>query len=128
VFLAYTVPQLVCEGFRRHHGRLNVLVAGINTILLLTSSMTMMFAIRRPTGHSKALFSIWRSQFYAGFMASKPMSTTRTTRKACAGRRTWSGAIHDPDHPEVRTRLDEQWAAKRVAPQRIRLFMTFYFA
>src|SRR5262245_29984045 len=47
IFLAYTWYRLMYpRDFADVSGRLNVLIAGINTILLLTSSLTIMLAIR----------------------------------------------------------------------------------
>ncbi len=47
IFLAYTVYRLLyAKDFADISGRLNVAIAGINTILLLTSSMTIMLSIR----------------------------------------------------------------------------------
>src|SRR5262245_66317154 len=70
VFLAYTVYRhWYSKDFADISGRLNVLVAGINTILLLTSSLTMMFAIRdAQLGNPKAvLFNLTASaSFVAG--------------------------------------------------------------
>ena len=46
-FLGYTVYRLMYpKDFAAISGQLNVLVAGINTVLLLTSSLTMTLAIR----------------------------------------------------------------------------------
>src|SRR3954447_7316009 len=47
VFLAYTVYRhWYYKDFADISGRLNVLIAGINTVLLVTSSLTIMMAIR----------------------------------------------------------------------------------
>jgi cytochrome c oxidase subunit 3 len=135
VFLAYTVYRnWYSKDFADISGRLNVLVAGINTILLLTSSMTMMFAIRAAQlGKRQALlFNLAASALLgAGFMGFKAYEYNQDYEEGLV---PWSKnfgqvAIHDPDHPGGPDKtLNEQWAAKGVAPQRIRLFMTFYFS
>src|SRR4029077_3434035 len=59
IFLAYTVYRLYYpKDFGDISGRLNILVAGINPLLLLTSSLPMPFAIRScQLGDRKSLLT-----------------------------------------------------------------------
>jgi len=133
LFLAYTVYRnMYPRDFADASSRLNVLVAGINTILLLTSSLTIMLAIRAAQlGDRSKLLWMLAATFVlgAGFMGFKAYEYAQDYHE---GLMPWlpnfgKEKVHDPkSHGEERT-LNEQWEAERVAPQRVRLFMTFYF-
>src|SRR5262245_3066977 len=134
VFLAYTVYRhWYAKDFADVSGRLNVLVAGINTLLLLTSSMTMMFAIRAAQlGDRRRLmnFLAISAVLGAGVMGFKVYEYNQDYHEGLMPWRANFGKvpIHDPDHPGSPERtLEEQWHEKGVSPQRCRLFMTFYF-
>ena len=75
IFLAYTVYRLLyAKDFADISGRLNVAVAGINTILLLTSSLTIMLSIRAAQlgNRSSLLFNLGVTALLgAGFMCFK---------------------------------------------------------
>src|SRR5262245_24192079 len=134
IFLAYTVYRnMYSRDFADISGRLNVLVAGINTFLLLTSSMTMMFAIRyaqlgqrRPLMHCLMASAVMG----AGFMCFKAYEYAQDYEEGLV---PWCSnfgkeKVHDPEsHGGADKTLLEQWEAKGVSPNRIRLFMTFYF-
>ena len=134
IFMAYTIYRFMyARDFADISGRLNVLVAGINTLLLLTSSMTMMFAIRAAQlGRRKQLMNMLliSALLGAGFMGFKAYEYSQDYHE---GLMPWMSnfgqvPIHDPDHPGSPDKtLNEQWAAKDVSPNRVRLFMTFYF-
>src|SRR5438270_9000995 len=68
VFLAYTVYRLYYpKDFADISGRLNVAVATVNTLLLLTSSMTATFAIRAcQLGRRSALLGFLAATFLLG--------------------------------------------------------------
>jgi cytochrome c oxidase subunit III len=134
LFLAYTVYRnMYAKDFADAAGRLNVLVAGINTILLLTSSLTIMLAIRAAQ-QGKRSELLWMlgltAALGAGFMGFKAYEYAQDYHE---GLMPWvpnfgKVPIHDPDsHSGEERTLNEQWEAKGVAPQRVRLFMTFYF-
>src|SRR5262245_60310892 len=133
VFLAYTVYRhWYSKDFADISGRLNVLVAGINTILLLTSSLTMMFAIRAAQlGRRKPLmFNLAASAILgAGFMAFKAYEYNQDYEEGLVpwAKNFGQVAIHNPEGGPDKPLVD-QWHDKGVAPQRIRLFMTFYFS
>lgn len=135
LFLAYTVYRLLYpKDFADASGRLNVLVAGINTFLLLTSSLTMTLAIRAcQLGNRKALMTnlAVSALLGSGFMGFKAYEYYQDYEEGLMPWRSNFGqvAVHDPEHhdaPATKT-LNEQWHEKGVAPQRVRLFMTFYF-
>jgi len=134
LFLAYTVYRnMYAKDFADAAGRLNVLIAGINTILLLTSSLTIMLAIRAAQlgNRSGLLFNLGATALLgAGFMGFKAYEYYQDYEEGLVPWVTNFGKekVHDPDHPGSPERtLNEQWEAKTVAPQRVRLFMTFYF-
>jgi len=134
IFMAYTIYRFMySRDFADISGRLNVLVAGINTFLLLTSSMTMMFAIRAAQlGRRKQLMNMLAlsALLGTGFMCFKAYEYAQDYHE---GLMPWMSnfgevPIHDPDtHGGPDKTLNEQWAAKDVSPNRVRLFMTFYF-
>jgi cytochrome c oxidase subunit 3 len=134
IFLAYTWYRLMFpKDFADASSRLNVLIAGINTLLLLTSSLTIMLAIRAAQlgNRSSLLFNLGATALLgAGFMCFKAYEYAQDYEEGLV---PWTHnfgkeKVHDPSSHsgEMRT-LEEQWAEKGVAPQRIRLFMTFYF-
>ena len=134
VFLAYTVYRLYYpKDFADISGRLNVAVAGINTLLLITSSLTMTLAIRAcQVGNRKALLTYLAisAALGTGFMCFKAYEYYQDYEEGLMPWRTNFGQekVHDPDHHDAPpTTLNEQWGQKGVAPQRVRLFMTFYF-
>lgn len=134
VFLAYTVYRLYYpKDFADISGRLNVAVAGINTLLLLTSSLTMTLAIRAcQVGNRSALLTylMISALLGAGFMGFKAYEYNQDYDEGLMPWRSNFGqvAVHDPEHHDAPpTTLNEQWEKKGVAPQRVRLFMTFYF-
>ena len=134
LFLAYTVYRLYYpKDFADISGRLNVAVALINTFLLLTSSLTMTLAIRAcQVGNRSALLTYLAISgiLGAGFMGFKAYEYNQDWEEGLVPWRTNFGtvAVHDPEHHDAPpTTLNEQWERKGVAPQRVRLFMTFYF-
>src|SRR5262245_2193434 len=134
IFLAYTVyRQWYAKEFAEASGRLNVLVAGINTLLLLTSSLTMMFAIRAAQlGDRRKLMNYLAATALLGtaFMGFKAYEYAQDYEEGLV---PWTSnfgkeVVPDHEHPGSSPQtLLEQWHEKDVAPQRIRLFMTFYF-
>jgi cytochrome c oxidase subunit 3 len=137
VFLAYTVyRQAYAKDFSDISSRLNVLIAGINTMLLITSSLTIMLAIRAAQlgNRSGLLFYLGATTLLgAGFMCFKAYEYYEDYEEGLV---PWCSnfgkeKIHDPDvkgeHGEPTTTAMEQWERKGIAPQRVRLFMTFYF-
>ena len=134
VFLAYTVYRLMYpKDFADIAGRLNVLVAGINTFLLLTSSLTMTLAIRacQVGDRSKLLLFLAISGLLgSGFMAFKAYEYHQDYEEGLMPWRTNFGEekVHDPaDEHAPPTTLNEQWEKKGVSARHVRLFMTFYF-
>jgi cytochrome c oxidase subunit 3 len=134
IFLAYTIYRsMYSKDFADISGRLNVAVAGINTFLLLTSSMTMMFAIRyAQLGERKKLMNMLlvSALMGAGFMGFKAYEYYQDYEEGLV---PWASnfgkeKVHDPESKghEEKT-LNEQWEAKGVSANRVRLFMTFYF-
>lgn len=139
-FLAYTVYRLYYpQDFADASSRLNVLIAGINTLLLLTSSMTMTFAIRAcQLGNRKVLLGFLGASALlgAGFMGFKAYEYYQDWEEGLIPWRTNFGqvpvhdpTVHDPvDKHESLKPLSEQWGQKGVSAPRVRLFMSFYFA
>lgn len=135
IFLAYTVYRLLYpKDFADISGRLNIAVAGLNTILLLTSSMTITFAIRAcQLGNRSAMLSCLAITWLLGaaFLGFKAYEYYQDYEEGLMPWRTNFGQVkvHNPDDEHAPpTTLNEQWEQKGVAPQRIRLFMTFYFS
>jgi cytochrome c oxidase subunit III len=135
VFLAYTVYRLYYpKDFADISGRLNVAVALINTFLLLTSSLTMTLAIRAcQLGNRSALMTylLISAVLGAGFMGFKAYEYYQDYEEGLMPWRSNFGqvAVHDPKHHDAPpTTLNEQWEKDQVSPNRVRLFMTFYFA
>jgi cytochrome c oxidase subunit III len=128
LFFAYTVYRLMySKDFADVSSRLNVLVAGINTFLLLTSSMTMTFAIRATQkGDRKALmFHLGASALLGtGFMCFKAYEYAQDYEEGLVPFCTNFG--QEVQHESHKT-LMEEWKEKDIAPQRVRLFMSFYF-
>jgi cytochrome c oxidase subunit 3 len=134
IFLAYTIyREKYARDFADISGRLNVLVAGINTLLLLTSSLTMMFAIRAvQLGDRRALMRnlAFTAILGSGFMGFKAYEYAQDYEEGLV---PWASnfgkeKVHDPEsHGAADRTLLEQWEEKGVSPQRVRLFMTFYF-
>ena len=112
----------------------SVLIAGINTILLLTSSLTIMLAIRAAQlgNRSGLLFNLGATALLgAGFMGFKAYEYYQDYEEGLMPWRTNFGEekVHNPeDEHAPPTTLKEQWEHKGVSPNRVRLFMTFYFA
>jgi len=134
VFLAYTVYRLMYpKDFADISGRLNVLVAGINTALLLTSSLTMTLAIRAcQVGNRSALmgYLLVSALMGSGFMGFKAYEYYQDYEEGLMPWRTNYGQekVHDPAHEGgTPTTLNEQWEHKGVSARHTRLFMTFYF-
>ncbi len=135
LFLAYTVYRLYYpKDFADISGRLNIAIAAINTLLLLTSSMTATFAIRAcQLGQRSALLGFVAVTFLlgAGFMCFKAYEYYQDYEEGLV---PWSKTfgnepVHNPDRPHdpPTQTLNQQWAEKGVSPNRCRLFMTFYF-
>src|SRR5262249_37922029 len=119
VFLAYTVYRLYYpKDFADIAGRLNVAVAGINTLLLLTSSLTMTLAIRAcQVGNRKALLTYLSisAALGAGFMGFKAYEYYQDYEEGLMPWRTNFGheKVHDPEnHDAPPTTLNEQWEKK----------------
>jgi cytochrome c oxidase subunit III len=134
VFLAYTVYRLLYpKDFADISGRLNVAVAGLNTFLLITSSLTMTLAIRAcQLGKRSMLLTCLAVSglLGTGFMCFKAYEYYQDYEEGLMPWRTNFGQekVHNPeDEHAAPTTLNEQWEKKGVAPQRVRLFMTFYF-
>ena len=136
VFLAYTVYRLYYpRDFADISGRLNIVIAGINTLLLLTSSMTATFAIRAcQLGQRSAMLGCLGVTFLlgAGFLGFKAYEYYQDYEEGLV---PWTSnfgreKIHDPQHPHdaPTTTAYQQWERDEVSPNRVRLFMTFYFA
>jgi cytochrome c oxidase subunit 3 len=128
-FLAYTVYRLMYpKDFAAISGLLNVLIAGINTVLLLTSSLTMTLAIRAAQyGHNGPLKMYLGASILLGsaFMCFKAYEYNQDYHEGLV---PWTSnfgqeTLHGDDKP-----LIKKWEEEGVAPQRVRLFMTFYFA
>jgi cytochrome c oxidase subunit III len=128
VFLAYTVYRLhYPKDWAAISGTLNVLVAGINTVLLLTSSLTMTFAIRAAQlGDRRGLLFHLAATFLlgAGFMCFKAYEYNQDYHEGLMPWMTNFGQEKLHGHEKT---LAQEWEAEGVAPQRVRLFMTFYF-
>jgi cytochrome c oxidase subunit 3 len=128
IFLAYTVYRnLYPKDWAAISGTLNVLVAGINTVLLLTSSLTMTFAIRAAQlGHRRSL--LWNLAITgllgAGFMGFKAYEYNQDYHEGLVPFATNFGQEKLHGHDKT---LAQEWEADGVAIQRVRLFMTFYF-
>lgn len=134
LFLAYTIYRLwYPDDFADVSGRLNVLVAGINTAILLTSSLTMTLAIRAAQfGKRGALLSYLAISAILGtaFMCFKAYEYNQDYHEGLIPFCTNFGKepFPDHDHPDAPAKtLEEQWKEKGVAPNRARLFMSFYF-
>jgi len=134
IFLAYIVYRIwYARDFADVSGRLNIAVATVNTILLLTSSLTIMLSIRAAQlgRRSSLLFNLGATALLgAGFMGFKAYEYAQDYEEGLV---PWchnfgTEKVHDPDsHGGAESTLYEQWEKKGVDPKRVRLFMTFYF-
>ena len=128
IFLAYTVYRnMYPKDWAAISGTLNVLVAGINTVLLLTSSATITLAIRAAQlgNRSQLLWMLALTGLLgAGFMCFKAYEYNQDYHEGLMPWMTNFGQekLHGHDHT-----LAQEWEKEGVAPQRVRLFMTFYF-
>lgn len=131
VFFAYTVYRLwYPKDFAAISSQLNVLVAGINTFILLTSSLTMTLAIRAAQlGKNRALqFHLLATALLGlAFMGFKTYEYNQDYHeKLLPWKHDFGTAVlhdHEDDHkPQLQV-----WEEEGVAVHRVRLFMTFYF-
>jgi cytochrome c oxidase subunit 3 len=128
VFFAYTVYRLwYPKDFAAISSQLNVLVAGINTIILLTSSLTMTLAIRAcQLGDRAGLMRYLAASAVLGtaFMCFKAYEYNQDYHEALIPWMSNFGqvALHGHDKP-----MAEVWEEEGVNINRVRLFMTFYF-
>jgi cytochrome c oxidase subunit III len=133
-FLAYTVYRLMYpKDFAAISGELNVLVAGINTVLLLTSSLTMTLAIRAAQYGDRKKLMLYlgvSALLGTGFMGFKAYEYAQDYHEGLV---PWTSnfgnePVADHEHPDRPAQTFKQkWEKDEVAPQRVRLFMSFYF-
>lgn len=127
-FLAYTVYRYTYpKDFAAISGTLNVLVAGINSVILLTSSLTITLAIRAAQQGKQPLLTFllgFTALCGIAFMCFKAYEYNQDYHEGLV---PWA---HNFGHEKLEGHdktLLEEWEDQGVAPQRVRLFMTFYF-
>lgn len=129
VFLAYTVYRLwYPKDFAAISSQLNVLVAGINTFILLTSSLTMTLAIRATQLGNKSSMKFYllvTALLGIAFMCFKAYEYNQDYHEKLLPWKKDFGTevLHGHDKPQLQV-----WEEEGVAPHRVRLFMTFYFS
>ena len=131
LFFGYTVYRwLYPKDFAAMSSLLNVFVAGINTVILLTSSLTMTLAIRASQlGNNGSLKRNLLATAVLGtaFMGFKAYEYTADYHeKLLPWKADFGSAVLHEHEREHKTQL-QVWEEEGVAPQRARLFMTFYF-
>ena len=140
VFFAYTVYRLWYPyDFAAISSELNVLIAGINTFVLLTSSLTMTLAIRAAQqGKRQALlFNLAATALlgtaFMGFKTYEYMEDVHENlvpwSKDHFNPHQWEHEFpeHHKDDPNFAHFKDSSGHLPPVSPQRVRLFLTFYY-
>jgi cytochrome c oxidase subunit 3 len=116
LFTGYTVYRVVYSAeFEHASGRLNLLIGGVNTVVLLTSSLTMALSVRAAQlGQRRALVVclLLTALFGAGFMGFKALEYYLDYRDKLV-----PGLAFDP----------AEWEAKGLRPQPVQLFLVFYY-
>jgi len=129
VFLAYTVYRnWYSKDFAAISSLLNVTIAGINSVFLLVSSMTITFAIRScQMGNLSAQrkFLMATALLGTAFMGLKAYEYYTDYNEGLV---PWSSnfgkvALHGHDKPML-----EVWEEEGVAPERVKMFLFFYYS
>jgi cytochrome c oxidase subunit 3 len=116
IFTAYTVYRIayVAE-FEVASRQLNLWIGGINTLVLLTSSLTMVLAIhaiRQGRSHSGALHLLLTAALGTAFLGFKAVEYYLDYRENLVPIFAF--------HPT-------EWAALNVRPEHVQLFLIFYY-
>jgi cytochrome c oxidase subunit 3 len=116
LFTAYTVFRLrYAPSFEDASRHLNLLIGGVNTVVLLTSSLTMAMAVRvAHLGRQKALvrYLILTVVLGTAFLALKAVEYFCDYRD-----RLVPGLAFEPS----------EWRRTAVNPEHVKLFLVFYF-
>lgn len=129
VFLAYTVYRnWYSKDFAAISSLLNVTIAGINSVFLLLSSMTITFAIRAcQMGNisSQRKFLLATALLGTAFMGLKAYEYYTDYNEGLV---PWSSnfgkvALHGHEKPML-----EVWEEEGVAPERVKMFLFFYYS
>lgn len=131
VFLAYTVYRnWYSKDFAAVSSLMNVTIAGINSVILLISSMTITLAIRScQLGETS---SLRRNLFLTAFLgvAFMGFKAYEYSKDYHEGLVPWSSnfgkeVIHGHGHDKP---MLEVWEEEGVAPERVKMFLFFYYA
>jgi cytochrome c oxidase subunit 3 len=116
LFTGYAAYRsLYADAFEAASGKLNVLIGGINTIVLLTSSLTMALAVHATqTGHRTRLVRLLAATALLGatFLAFKVVEYALDYRDNLV-----PGLAFIPS----------EWSELGVDPERVQLFFLFYY-
>ena len=129
VFLAYTVYRnWYARDFAAVSSLLNVTIAGINSVFLLVSSMTITFAIRAcQTDNNAALRRNLLATALLGtaFMGLKAYEYATDYHEGLV---PWANNFgHETLHGHDKPMLDV-WEHEGVSPDRVKIFLFFYYS
>ncbi|WP_020471302.1 cytochrome c oxidase subunit 3 [Zavarzinella formosa] len=128
VFLAYTVYRnWYSKDFAAISSLLNVTIAGINSVFLLVSSMTITFAIRAcQLGNNSAQrkYLLATALLGSAFMGLKAYEYATDYHEGLV---PWSSnfgkeTLHGHEKPMLQV-----WEEEGVAPERVKMFLFFYY-
>ncbi len=116
LFTVYTVYRCMYpESFAAASDRLNLLIGGINTIVLLTSSLTMALAVAAVKANRRQMLVVnlaLTALLGAAFLALKALEYYLDYREQLV-----PGLAFDP----------AQWSGGEVRPQHVQLFLLLYY-
>ncbi len=116
IFTGYTVYRIqYSAAFEAASSHLNLLIGGINTLVLLTSSLTMALAVRAAQlGNERRLVRmlILTALLGAAFLGLKAVEYYGDYRE-----RMIPGLAFDP----------QEWTSDNVRPQQVEIFLIFYY-
>jgi cytochrome c oxidase subunit 3 len=116
IFTAYTVYRIAyVADFEVASRQLNLWIGGINTLVLLTSSLTMVLAIhaiRQGRSHSSAMHLLLTAALGTTFLAFKAVEYYLDYRENLVPLFAFNPA---------------EWAALNVRPEHVQLFLIFYY-
>jgi cytochrome c oxidase subunit 3 len=116
IFTGYTVYRIqYAAAFEVASRHLNLWIGGINTLVLLTSSLTMVLAIhaiQRDRARTSALYLLLTAVLGMAFLAFKAVEYYVDYRENLV-----PGFAVNP----------AEWAALNVRPQHVQLFLIFYY-
>jgi cytochrome c oxidase subunit 3 len=116
LFTGYTIYRIqYAPSFEDASRHLNLLIGGVNTVVLLTSSLTMALAVRAgKRGQQRALVLclVLTALFGAAFMGFKAVEYYFDYKENLVPRLAFR---------------DEEWRHDPVTPEHVQLFLVFYY-